>query len=571
MYFCKIRKITITLLSAAILFSPAADLFAQKTKGKQTNSVKTAPAKKGSGKSAPAKKESVSEVKRQQGDVQKEIATTRAQIKENEQAVKKGLADLNVLQGEISQGQKKLADATNQVKELTEKIGFVEKDIAKEEGELKRLRDEYLKAVKKMRIKRKSASKLSFIFSSKSFSEAMRRMRYLREFSSWREGQNKKISDKVSKLKEQKDLLAKTKSEKNVALQEESRLQAKLQGQYKEQDAMVATLKANGDALRKYLAQKQSEANALKAKVSALIAEEQRKAEEQRRAREEAARKAEQQRKEQLAREEAARKAAEAKAQKEREIAAAEAKAKEKARQDEEAKRKAQAEADKKKKAEEKKKAAPKETPKKETSKKENKKEDNSSGSKYAEARKRRPRGQKDQATDKPSKGAEKPVPAVSTGENVNKGNGGAKKAAESAATGFAQMKGSLPRPVSGSFRITSRFGRHSLPDLPNVMYDNPGIDAEVSAGANAQAVYEGKVSGVYMVPGYSTVVIINHGNYYTVYGNIQSAAVKVGDSVKQGHNLGKLGPSDDDSSHSSIHFEVWHNRDKMNPSEWIR
>ncbi|MDE5868672.1 MAG: M23 family metallopeptidase, partial [Muribaculaceae bacterium] len=89
--------------------------------------------------------------------------------------------------------------------------------------------------------------------------------------------------------------------------------------------------------------------------------------------------------------------------------------------------------------------------------------------------------------------------------------------------------------------------------------------------GASAQAVYEGKVSGVYVVPGYSTVVFINHGNYYTVYGNIQSAAVKVGDTVKQGHNLGKLAPSDDDTSHSSIHFEVWHNRDKMNPSEWIR
>ena len=147
----------------------------------------------------------------------------------------------------------------------------------------------------------------------------------------------------------------------------------------------------------------------------------------------------------------------------------------------------------------------------------------------------------------------------------MNKPAEGGKKNNEPAASGFAQMKGSLPRPVAGAFRITSRFGRHSLPDLPNVMYDNPGIDA------SAQAVYGGKVSGVYVVPGYSTVVIVNHGNYYTVYGNIQNAAVKVGESVKQGQNLGKLAPSDDDTSHSSIHFEVWHNRDKMNPSEWIR
>ena len=102
-------------------------------------------------------------------------------------------------------------------------------------------------------------------------------------------------------------------------------------------------------------------------------------------------------------------------------------------------------------------------------------------------------------------------------------------------------------------------------------MYDNPGIDAETSAGASAQAVYGGKVSGVYVIPGFSTVVIVNHGSYYTVYGNIASPSVKVGDVVKQGQALGKLAAAEDDSSHSSIHFEVWKNRDKLNPLEWIR
>ena len=73
------------------------------------------------------------------------------------------------------------------------------------------------------------------------------------------------------------------------------------------------------------------------------------------------------------------------------------------------------------------------------------------------------------------------------------------------------------------------------------------------------------------MVPGYNTVVIVNHGNYYTVYGNIQGAAVKVGDAVKQGQNLGRLAADEDEPGFSTIHFEVWHNRDKMNPAEWIR
>jgi septal ring factor EnvC (AmiA/AmiB activator) len=132
-------------------------------------------------------------------------------------------------------------------------------------------------------------------------------------------------------------------------------------------------------------------------------------------------------------------------------------------------------------------------------------------------------------------------------------------------------MRGSLPRPVSGSFKVTSRFGRHSLPDMPEVEFDNPGIDAEVAKGATAMAVYAGKVSGVYMVPGFETVVIVNHGNYYTVYGNIASPSVKVGDSVKQGQAIGRVGSADDDDSHGSIHFEVWKNRDKQDPLHWIR
>lgn len=132
-------------------------------------------------------------------------------------------------------------------------------------------------------------------------------------------------------------------------------------------------------------------------------------------------------------------------------------------------------------------------------------------------------------------------------------------------------MRGSLPRPVSGTFTVTSQFGKHALPDLPDVTYDNPGIDARVAAGASAQAVFGGTVSGVYMIPGFSTVVIVNHGDYYTVYGNLASASVKVGDRVKQGHALGNVATDPDNPGHSEIHFEVWKGKEKLNPQSWIR
>lgn len=92
-----------------------------------------------------------------------------------------------------------------------------------------------------------------------------------------------------------------------------------------------------------------------------------------------------------------------------------------------------------------------------------------------------------------------------------------------------------------------------------------------MAPGSSALAVYAGKVSGVYMIPGFSTVVIVNHGEYYTVYGNLATAGVKVGDVVKQGHALGSVAADEDDPSRGMIHFEVWKNREKLNPQSWIR
>lgn len=173
------------------------------------------------------------------------------------------------------------------------------------------------------------------------------------------------------------------------------------------------------------------------------------------------------------------------------------------------------------------------------------------SGREYADARNRRPRSDASVSSGSSSASASGSKPA-----------GG---------SNFASMRGSLPRPVGGAFNITSRFGPHSLPDLPDVVYDNPGIDAEVARGATAQAVYAGKVSGVYMIPGFSTVVIVNHGGYYTVYGNLASASVKVGDVVKQGSAVGRVADSEDSPGHGQIHFEVWKNREKQDPLAWIR
>ncbi|MDE5653957.1 MAG: peptidoglycan DD-metalloendopeptidase family protein, partial [Muribaculaceae bacterium] len=379
---------------------------------------------------------------------------------------------------------------------------------------------------------------------------------YMKEFSDWKDKQTRDINAKVEVLaKETKDL-QRVKGDKDVMLNRELKAQAKLSEQKQRQSEVVAGLKANGDALQTHLAKKQSEVNDLKNRVAALIAEEQRKAEEERRKKAEAER-VERERREREAAEAAARKAAEEEAA--RKAAEEKAAREEAARKDETKKEQPKSTTPKKdtsKKEAPKKEAPKKESPKKEQPKKKEEESKTASKGSYAEARKRKPRGESSSKEEAPKKEA----PGKSTKSDQPTSGGS-----------FESMRGALPRPVSGAFRVTGKFGRHALPDLPDVTYDNPGIDVEVASGAAVQSVYGGTVSGVYMVPGFSTVVIVSHGDYYTVYGNVGSASVKVGDKVKGGQTLGRLAEDPDNPGHSSLHFEVWKGREKLNPQNWIK
>ncbi|MDE6295167.1 MAG: peptidoglycan DD-metalloendopeptidase family protein [Muribaculaceae bacterium] len=528
----------------------------QKSASKKTSSAKSSSPKsssskksskkgtsKGNGKKRQngggSKNVSSAELQRRQENAQREIEKTREEIRLNDASIKKNLSELSKIESDISVSSKEVGKLKSQVSSLQKQIDALTGRINEQTARLEKLRAEYLKAVKKMRGNKRRNSQLAFVFSSANLSQAERRMRYLKEFSDWRQSQTVEINNTVAELKRENEKLAQSKKDYDVLLGRQMKVQERLVSQQAAQNRIVAELRANGTALNNHLSKKQAEVNELRNRVAALIAEEQRKAAEEQRRREIAEAEAQRKREEEHRLNEERRKAALAKADEAQKMSESKGD-----------------KGDKGEKGDKNKSKTPKED-RKQDKKNIAKQEKSKSGKEskdYASARRRKPRGESATApTKSESVPSSKSTPTVASGG------------------GFAAMKGQLPRPVSGSFRITSQFGRHALPDLPDVVYDNPGIDAEVSAGATATAVYAGKVSGVYMIPGFATVVIVNHGDYYTVYGNIASASVKVGDAVRQGDAVGKVATDPDNPGHSSIHFEVWKNRDKLNPASWIR
>lgn len=515
----------------------------KKKKGRTSGKRKSSAARK---PSAHKQRETSSDVKRQEAAARQEIKKTEAEIRANDKEISKGISNLRKIEGDIAVSKKEVSTLTSQVGNIKGRIAALEGQIVRKDSTLKLLRAEYLKAVKKMRVARKKNSDMAFLFSSGSFSQAMRRMRYLRDFSAWKDRQSREIGEAVAQLKESKQKLASNQRDLNETLGRRVEANNKLERQRASQDAIVVELRRNGEALRTHLSRKQAEANQLRGRVASLIAQEEEhrrqvEAEEARRA-EERARQQEQARRERERRQEEQRQAEE---RAERERQQAEARAEKDKKQD--------------------KPAAPKKENKKDVRKADAK--PNVPAAKpgkgdrtYADARRRRPRGE--------ASGSSAPKQSAPSGQSTPPKQS---PAPAPSGSGFEGMKGRLPRPVAGEFRVVSQFGRQSLPDMPDVVYDNPGIDAEVAKGSSALAVYPGKVSAVYVVPGFSTVVILSHNGYYTVYGNIASPSVKMGDNVKQGQGLGRLAEDADNPSKSSIHFEVWRKRDKLNPLSWIR
>lgn len=131
----------------------------------------------------------------------------------------------------------------------------------------------------------------------------------------------------------------------------------------------------------------------------------------------------------------------------------------------------------------------------------------------------------------------------------------------------FSRNKGKLPWPADGP--VVSRFGKHYHPVYKNLeLPPNNGVDIALSRGEHVKAVFDGVVSQVLVMPGYNQCVLIQHGNYFTLYCKMKNIAVKAGDKVSTGQLLGDI---DTINGQTQLHFEVWKGKDPQNPEAWLR
>ncbi|WP_394992975.1 murein hydrolase activator EnvC family protein [Emticicia sp.] len=130
----------------------------------------------------------------------------------------------------------------------------------------------------------------------------------------------------------------------------------------------------------------------------------------------------------------------------------------------------------------------------------------------------------------------------------------------------FGASKSRLPWPVQKGF-ISDRFGIKEHPVLNGVLINNNGIDIQTSAKATVRSVYEGVVKDVTEIPGLGNVVLIQHGEYFTVYANLQQIFPVVGQKIAGKETIGTAGES---GGATEINFQIWHNSEHLNPEGWL-
>ena len=132
----------------------------------------------------------------------------------------------------------------------------------------------------------------------------------------------------------------------------------------------------------------------------------------------------------------------------------------------------------------------------------------------------------------------------------------------------FERNKGGLPWPVKRGF-ISQSFGVHKHPEFRNITLQNNGIDITTNKNETVRAVFNGSVSAILSIPGQGDAVLVNHGDFFTVYSRMTNISVRKGQKIKTGQKLGSVMTDEEDKT--ILQFQVWEGQAKQDPQNWLK
>lgn len=489
------------------------------TRGKKTTAAKKPATTKTAQQKKPAPTKA--QLKKEQAATQAAKKQSQARLAKLNKDVKASLDSVLILDHQIGKQQQSIDSLNKEIHSLDVTIDTLNAELDRLQRELDVKKKRYAKAMVHLRRNKSVQNQLMFIFSAENFSQMMRRLRYLREYSTFQKAQGELLKEKQLEVKAKQNELLAAKTQKEQNLQTIERQKRSLQGMKQHAQTQVEFLNKNIATVQQQIKDYQKKEAAINAEIDRII---QAEIEAARRAEAERKRKAEEARKKAEAEaREKARKLAEAKAAAERARKAAEA-------------------------AEAARKAA---------------KTDAERTAAKAAAEKAKAEAKAAEANVKTATKEEKVEREKYEAWKSNDASGDARLSSN-----FVANKGRLPMPITGSYNVVGHYGNYAVAGLRNVMLDNKGIDIRGQQGCAARAVFNGTVSSVFQYAG-TYIVMLRHGSYISVYSGLSSVSVRKGQSVKTKDALGAVGQDSD--GRYILHFQLRNESTRLNPEQWVR
>lgn len=368
-----------------------------------------------------------------------DIKNIESLIEETESQKNKSINQLQSLTAKIDSRETLITNISDQIIVLDENI-VKKKEITKSmELDIEALKADYAKMIYHSYKNLNTTSLISFLLSSETFNQAIRRLNYLKSYARYRQTQATTIRETIKGIKSKVEKLQAEKAEKERLLLEEEHQKTVLVTEKQQKDNLVTKLKGDSENLKDQIKLKNNAALALNNQIQKIIQEE---------------------------------------------ILAAEAKAKKEA------------------------------------------------------------------------------------AKNTAAGDAYASKEI-SLSKDFVNNKGKLPWPVITG-HIVEKFGTHPHPTLTKVIVNNNGIDIRTDASQNVLTVFEGVVVNSFYLPTTQNTIIIKHGEYFTVYSNLKTISVNLGDKVSTNQKIGVAYTSAEEKV-TTVHLEIWKSTTKLDPQLWIK
>lgn len=131
----------------------------------------------------------------------------------------------------------------------------------------------------------------------------------------------------------------------------------------------------------------------------------------------------------------------------------------------------------------------------------------------------------------------------------------------------FEENKNKLPWPVSTGF-ISQRFGRQNHPVLKGIVLQNDGVNIQTKQNEKVKSIFDGEVRSVAFIPTFGRTVIINHGEYYSVYTGLKEVYVKSGQKVSTNQEIGQI--ISNNEGISELRFQILKKFTPLDPQAWL-